>query len=541
MSVASEITRLNTAKADIKEAIEGYGITVPSTDTIDTYAAKVADISGGEWLPSAETVLATFARRQSGGDGPATIEKVYGKTIIWNQLIKDYTDSGNLIALGDSSIAYTGGQIVANLASTSSLDAVGIKMKGVTPGHTYAILTATSGTLPTNYKLGSASGAGSSGITFQNFGQTIRATSASQQVPNEDGALWFFGTQTSFSLAYLRIIDLTKMYGEGKEPSTVAEFLSMHPEALTAPYDAGSLLPVKAEKIVTQGVNAFDKGDALRGVRLDDATGAEVAHTGWWCSGWIRCLPNTTYYVSHVVYGGVAVGVHLYDAEKNHITGKSITASHTDNYDASGTFTTTEGSAYIRLRGYLPNGSIDIYCLNISDTSINGQYFPHHNSDVGLPILKHFPTGLRGVGDSYDEIGPKMKVQRRGVVDLGSLGWSGTGTFFSSVIEDMAKNSSIEGMICAKYKPRDSRPVSEDKAYYRDGGRIFIQDSAYTTAAGFKTAVSGVEFEYPLAEPIETDINEDMTYLPQLGGTEEVSPISAEFKAEIRYARKISE
>ena len=41
MSVADQITRLNTAKADIKEAIEGFGVSVPSTDKIDTYAEKI--------------------------------------------------------------------------------------------------------------------------------------------------------------------------------------------------------------------------------------------------------------------------------------------------------------------------------------------------------------------------------------------------------------------------------------------------------------------------------------------------------------------
>ena len=47
MSIATEIQRLNTAKADIKAAIEAKGVTVPSSATIDTYDDYVSQISGG--------------------------------------------------------------------------------------------------------------------------------------------------------------------------------------------------------------------------------------------------------------------------------------------------------------------------------------------------------------------------------------------------------------------------------------------------------------------------------------------------------------
>ena len=47
MSIASEITRLQAAKADIKSAIENKGVTVPSEATLDDYADYIDDISGG--------------------------------------------------------------------------------------------------------------------------------------------------------------------------------------------------------------------------------------------------------------------------------------------------------------------------------------------------------------------------------------------------------------------------------------------------------------------------------------------------------------
>ena len=47
MSIATEIQRLKTAKADIKTAIENKGVTVPSNATIDAYPTYVSQISSG--------------------------------------------------------------------------------------------------------------------------------------------------------------------------------------------------------------------------------------------------------------------------------------------------------------------------------------------------------------------------------------------------------------------------------------------------------------------------------------------------------------
>ena len=47
MAISDELTRIQTAKADIKSAIEAKGVTVPNTALIDTYDTYIAQISGG--------------------------------------------------------------------------------------------------------------------------------------------------------------------------------------------------------------------------------------------------------------------------------------------------------------------------------------------------------------------------------------------------------------------------------------------------------------------------------------------------------------
>lgn len=67
MGIASEITRLQTAKAGLKTAIEAKGVTVLSSTTIDGYPALVSAIpsGGGADLASLDVYIADYL-----GDAP---------------------------------------------------------------------------------------------------------------------------------------------------------------------------------------------------------------------------------------------------------------------------------------------------------------------------------------------------------------------------------------------------------------------------------------------------------------------------------------
>lgn len=60
MSIASELTRLQQAKADIKAAIEAKGVEVPSSALIDTYDDYIAQIEGGGGCSVASANSITF-------------------------------------------------------------------------------------------------------------------------------------------------------------------------------------------------------------------------------------------------------------------------------------------------------------------------------------------------------------------------------------------------------------------------------------------------------------------------------------------------
>lgn len=57
MSIATEITRIQGAKADLKTSIEAKGVTVPSATLISGYASLVDQISGGSGLPDSDGLV----------------------------------------------------------------------------------------------------------------------------------------------------------------------------------------------------------------------------------------------------------------------------------------------------------------------------------------------------------------------------------------------------------------------------------------------------------------------------------------------------
>jgi hypothetical protein len=119
MSIANEIQRLQSAKADIKSAIEEKGVTV-GDGTVDTYAEKIGEISvgGGVSLPTniAEISSGTWTQAANvSSNGAIDIEHgltdapdlvlvtsdLFGKTIDYNALAQTMysADSNSLLVV----------------------------------------------------------------------------------------------------------------------------------------------------------------------------------------------------------------------------------------------------------------------------------------------------------------------------------------------------------------------------------------------------------------------------------------------------------
>ena len=80
-TIAENLQRIETAKSDIRTAIIGKGVDVPSGDTIDTYAAKIVSISTGTTLKLKDIQSASYTANgsysilpDSGYDGMAKVD-----------------------------------------------------------------------------------------------------------------------------------------------------------------------------------------------------------------------------------------------------------------------------------------------------------------------------------------------------------------------------------------------------------------------------------------------------------------------------------
>ena len=295
------------------------------------------------------------------------------------------------------------------------------------------------------------------------------------------------------------------------------------------PYDAGSIESVSGlQSHEMVGVNQFDETTATDG-KFINGSGEEITASTHGHSDYIEVFPNTTYYMSG--YAGTSYYSVLWlDADKQPIVNYSG-ASKTAPFTALSPI-----DAKYAILNYLI-GQKDTVCFNISDTSINGQYFPYIKHTYPLDsalTLRGIPKLSDGKmyydGDLYEADG--TVTRRYGIVDLGSLSWSysdayGNHLFYTNSISGMKSSA---GLVCQRYNYAgvisSSNEFHEiaDKSIVKWSGasRIYLVDSAYSDATAFKTAMSGVYLVYELATP--TTESADPYTNPQLsydGGTEE--------------------
>ena len=188
----------------------------------------------------------------------------------------------------------------------------------------------------------------------------------------------------------------------------------------------------------------------------------------------------------------------------------------------------------------------------------NGNYikseFDGDSSLLSLPISTYFQTGMKSARNTYDELTEKKAIQRISIVDLGTLNWllRNTNTFYASFsAKGAGSDGAIGNIICAKYATSTYGKAfagTEDKivGINSDGVYLCINDTAYTDAATFKSAMNGVMLAYEMATPIETDVDLSLKYLVDKFGTEQLlpengtEPTTSPFVGKIQYGEASS-
>jgi len=304
---------------------------------------------------------------------------------------------------------------------------------------------------------------------------------------NATNAQFFFygGVNKTDKYKAFMLIDLTLCGFTSDETASVdalkTAWLSKYgyPLPQYIPYNAGSIVSNNATYQLT-GKNLLDAST----LALRDVTGGGVMRYAFAPI----LLPAGTYILSKA-------------AGTNQCYLTNITTGYTTTSIASWpfSFTLTEPNT-VMVRTALESGSEGQYNLSnvqLEEGTTATTYEPFHD---GGSIVADSLNGIGTVADEQDASG--AIIRRFASVDLGDLSWTLSGSIFvgagiSPKIPTMAHE--LANIACAKYIPIDSNHIANGNVAISSGGKIWIMDSAYTDAATFTTAMSGVYLVYELA------------------------------------------
>lgn len=473
----------------------------------------------------------TTAGSESVTTGNVRIKSIRGKTIVWNQLFdKNATPNRNSTA-----ITYSVDGDVNTLTTTSVITTSWFNFSCPTvSGHKYLICARSlEWTSPnhSNLYVGEESHpdmASYATLTSSDLSKFFTATGDTCYIK---GYISYMAGDYVFKMRGAQLFDLTFMFGAGNEPATATEFRAMFPKGYYE-YNAGQLLSAKPSGMVTAGFNQWDEVSQPGGYITDNGDIANWGGDRLASKNHIPVFPNTQYFFqTPYSIPGYGIRIAWYDADKNSI-------SVSTKYQAIQT--SPDNARYMRFCPGMQYGSStynhDI-CVNLSwSGSKNGTYEPYEKRTRAVDTATYFPNGMRSAGSAYDEMDFERRkaIKRIGVVDLGSLNWFYEPTtpyerFVASVDGIKIVSGSAKGnLVCSKYTTTSVDDVylhTADKtiAVHSTAGQVWVYDTAYTDAATFKAAMSGVMLYYELATPTEFDIPDTVSniYYADDWGTEE--------------------
>ena len=509
-------------------------------DYPDMSVGLAEDLGGRPFFEDAEFVFrASAGEDYSIKDGLATIKEIKGNSVVWNQKVK-----GEL-RVQDGTMSQSGDRYT--ITPTGEYAGIQTEITELIQGHKYICLCS---------KVG---GSKSLNLNWGGYDSLANAIFAVTNINKTNCIIYAFKENETFTLTRPIICDLTKMFGQGNEPSTIEEYNARKPiVADEYAYNEGEVISMNTESIKSVGENLFNKEKATRGyIENNQFIEAESSNRYGLL---MRCIPNTEYYLKNAMTGYFLASACFYDANMNYIDYDYV-ADNSEVEASSGIITTADNATYMVVlcnQDYLDSCMVSLVHSGWKQ-DVDAGYQPYWEDNLDLSVIgKYFPQGMKKAGSAHDEIrfnkasGKWEAVQRIGSVDMGSLEWvynnvAGQYRFYSYGIQNsiMKPNSTntIANIVCSRYIPDSWNTLFvnlKDKIVAaHTGGPIAVFDSAYTDAASFKAAMSGVMLYYELAEPIVTEIAEDIELIYDVAdfGTEEAiaSVPSTPFRARIMY------
>ena len=520
---------------------------------------------------------APYNFRTTGGSADVgdrmNLKAVVGGTVAWNQRIPNTKGSGTVATVtvtnnGDGSWTLNG---TAN-ANTRYEFAT----PSINKNHVYLVRGITSGSSTFGYFVAS-----NKGVLRDPF--IYNATICKF---NGDANQFSFRTYTGATYSdYVvnpQLFDLTAMFG-----STIADY-AYTLESGTAgagiawlkkygyftkpyyPYKAAALESVKTSAHKTVGFNQFDKSTATTGkfIKLDGTLGDSA---NAFASGFIKAVPNVTYYFNHIV-GTASLNYSFFEYDEGQYLILASGAGSGGNSASGGkqaTFTTSANTYYIRFNGSYP--VIDTTNVNLHwDGERDGEYEPYEQHTYALDDVE-----LRGIpkldasnnlyydGDRYL---PDGTVTRRyGVVTLdGTQGNPNASAFGGSANNAVARwvlgspakaisTTEVPSAMCDKLVPcnasnggsfnawKDNSSLVNTFTITADGDKvcIAIKETSITDNASLNAYLSSnpITIVYELATPTteSADAYTELQICDDFGTEEFVDAATRDFEMPVGH------
>jgi hypothetical protein len=487
-----------------------------------------------------------FFYKQSTRTGRAWLRSIHGRTVSYNQLVRngDFSNGTTGWFASGAAISAVNGVATWTASNTTISNNFNTQIFFIN-GHTYCISFCIKGNADNAVSgaFGTVSGGGD--WTSENYSTAWkRVTKIATPTTNTSDRLYLRPNMAGSedAVAYFKdiiIVDLTQA-GLDSIITTPEQFEAWQMEQFGHKgylgYTPGTLVNVNPTGVLTTGRNVWDEEWEEGILNVDGTVGPA---SGRYCSkNYIPCGLASKYYF-YLEGGNNFNTICYYDANFALV-----------GYEQArkGERTIPSGAVWAKFGLYSTYTEGHI-CINISDPSFNGQYEPYNGHTLPLDFTEHFPTGVNGVNNIFDEVvsdenGKFTDGDKRfGVVDLGSLSYAKTsdGMFRANISDMKAPTTNTErllGFVCSRYPADTQASVSYDDSADKTMKRynsittttIFIKDSAYidATPADFKAAMSGVPLVYQLATPQHVTFTDpsDAVYPVTEGGTEQVLPVN---------------
>lgn len=488
------------------------------------------------------------------------VNKIGGKTIVYNQLFKtDNIDNGSITITYADNIVTINGTTSNNWVSFSALDE---KLNVVGKFYIKMIIIKNDDGL--SFKYGwlnrstytdSITSGSASAIRSQTSSDLEKGLSTGISWAENTGSVTFDDVKIQIA-----IVNLTKMFGEGNEPSTVEEFESMFPNSYY-PYNEGTLMSMSVNEVEEVGKNIF-KCENFSCYGLDGTTkptlsnlyGTSINNTepsnsvtvtqskvaqedvvtnyknGYFCVSFKPLTMNGKYvFTFDITPSNKLISspkfMVLFNGNANYSSAIVDVQSLQIGTKSKLFFTLNVNNKkvkYIEIRNSGISGVFENF--QIEEGSTNTTFSPYHEKAYTIPqaILDLDGYGW-GAGNVYNYVDYESKKFYKYVnrVDLSTLNFVYTAYgdsndlygFRAPLPQGIKSDENAFGkknnLLCSKYPdtPWADAYRGTDKTISQLSQSIQINDSSYSDADSFKNALKGVYLYYELAEPIVTDIS----------------------------------